>query len=369
MIKQNGKRLENQVIDAVDETYSLAECLALCTRRYDCKSLNYAERLSMCEINSEFESSESLSDDQQYVYVTTVDTDSCEPSAGNFSECCYDVTGSYNLQDRSCPGSSFQWCTCMDGFTGPKCTLSSSFSGIAVSCQQYQDAGHDLSGVLQIDLTSIAPVDVICDMDTDDGGWTVIQRRSDGSCPFNNTWDEYVNGFGSVDDEYWLGLENIYQLSEGSANGVLRVEITDYSGNEYYATYSFGIVENSRYRARFTHIEGNAGDSLSYNDNQPFSTRDLNDDLLCIDDETFNDEIVDEKMFSSSDNSSSDNNEEEVVDGISCSEYSAGTGWWFKSGVVRCIDCSLTNLNAPHAAALKWGSIQNIKQIELKYRN
>ena len=45
-----------------------------------------------------------------------------------------------------------------------------------------------------------------CDMKTAGGGWTVIQRRVDGSEDFFRSWRSYKQGFGSLLHDYWLGL-------------------------------------------------------------------------------------------------------------------------------------------------------------------
>ena len=44
-------------------------------------------------------------------------------------------------------------------------------------------------------------------------GWTLIERRQDGSVDFYRTWDEYRDGFGDLEGEFWLGNEHIYQIT------------------------------------------------------------------------------------------------------------------------------------------------------------
>ena len=60
-------------------------------------------------------------------------------------------------------------------------------------------------------------VNVYCDMITDGGGWTIIQRNKKGSLVnFNRNWDDYEEGFGDFNTEFWCGLEEIHCLTQRS---------------------------------------------------------------------------------------------------------------------------------------------------------
>ena len=59
-------------------------------------------------------------------------------------------------------------------------------------------------------------------METSPGrGWTIFQRRVDGSENFYRNWN-YRTGFGNLSGEFWLGLDKIHRLSASGQN-VLRV--------------------------------------------------------------------------------------------------------------------------------------------------
>ena len=130
-------------------------------------------------------------------------------------------------------------------------------------------------------------VNVLCDFETDGGGWTVIQKRTSGpKQEFNKTWDEYSKGFGTPDGNFWLGLDNIHALTK-NGDQELRIELEDFEGDKRYAKYSrFSVSDASDfYRLTISGFSGDstAGDSMtivaSYTSNgMRFSTRDKDND-------------------------------------------------------------------------------------------
>lgn len=96
-------------------------------------------------------------------------------------------------------------------------------------CQELFEEGERQSGLFQIQPQGSLPFLVNCKM-TSDGGWTIIQRRQDGSVDFNQPWEAYKTGFGDPQGEFWLGLEKMH-LILGDHGSHLAVQLQDWEGN------------------------------------------------------------------------------------------------------------------------------------------
>ena len=116
------------------------------------------------------------------------------------------------------------------------------------NCAEVYKAGKRISGVYPIDPDNAGAFDVCCDQTTAGGGWTVFQKRLDGSVDFFRGWDDYKRGFGSLNGEFWLGLDKIHRLTKQRSR--LRVDLEDTTGKTAYAEYDFfGVAsENSKYK-------------------------------------------------------------------------------------------------------------------------
>ncbi|XP_063438403.1 angiopoietin-related protein 2-like [Mytilus trossulus] len=152
----------------------------------------------------------------------------------------------------------------------------------ANDCSEVQSRGHDCSGVYTIKPSSTSTVQVWCDLHTDGGRWTVVQRRQDGSVDFDMNWVSYRTGFGDPRTEYWIGNENLFGLTS-SGKTELLILMETWNGVWRYARYSeFWISsESDKYRLGLSGYRGTAGDSLINSSQQAgcqFSTRDRDND-------------------------------------------------------------------------------------------
>jgi ficolin len=107
-------------------------------------------------------------------------------------------------------------------------------------------SGKTTTGVYTIDPDGLGAFAVLCDMETTPGrGWTIFQRRVDGSEDFYRNWTDYKTGFGNLPGEFWLGLDKIHRLSASGQN-VLRIDIETFEDETAYAIYeSFSVGNES----------------------------------------------------------------------------------------------------------------------------
>ncbi|XP_050082298.1 fibrinogen C domain-containing protein 1-like [Anopheles aquasalis] len=127
---------------------------------------------------------------------------------------------------------------------------------------------------------SVSPFIGFCEQEKFEGGWLIIQQRSNGTLDFDRDWIDYRNGFGQVGEEVWIGLEQIHQMTTARACELL-VELTDFDGTHKYARYSRFVIgsEAEQYRIRtLGTYSGTAGDAFGKHNEMMFTTRDRDND-------------------------------------------------------------------------------------------
>jgi len=147
----------------------------------------------------------------------------------------------------------------------------------ATSCLAFGNS----SGIHEITVPDFDSFSVLCDSQTVSPGWTVIQRRIDGKVNFQRNWAEYRDGFGSLDGEFFMGLEKIHRLTT-SSRYELYVHMTTLSGNIKIVHYDNFVVggEDEQYKLQNVGLAfGNVTkDCLGKLEGQKFSTFDRDND-------------------------------------------------------------------------------------------
>ena len=153
-------------------------------------------------------------------------------------------------------------------------------------CLEHRNRGYTVDGLYTLTMNGYKIVDAFCDQTTDGGGWTVIQRRMDGSINFFRRWKEYKKGFGQLQREHWLGNENIYLLSAQAiipgSEAMIQLKIRGRGESMFTERYGF-IQIDSEYNNYMLHVKKPSGTFsptyfTSYNHLTEFSTYDKDND-------------------------------------------------------------------------------------------
>ncbi|XP_075542577.1 techylectin-5A-like [Dermacentor variabilis] len=153
-------------------------------------------------------------------------------------------------------------------------------------CSDLLHAGQSKSGVYTVFHKAAGPSGqgVYCDMKTDGGGWTVIQRRGQfgkSVYHFYRNWTDYVNGFGDPAQEYWIGNNALHALTSGDGDMSLRVVLKNNTEDSVSVDYESIRVgnEDDLYKLHIGKLVGPEGwDAMVHGNGHNFSTFDRDND-------------------------------------------------------------------------------------------
>ncbi|XP_030243365.1 angiopoietin-related protein 1-like [Drosophila navojoa] len=132
---------------------------------------------------------------------------------------------------------------------------------------------NSIASILRLPHTE--PILAPCDSKIAGPGWIVIQRRIDGTESFNLNWEEYKKGFGDIKGEYFIGLEDMYLITQSQPHE-LYIHLEDFNNETRYARYSnflIGSEEESYKLLQLGNYSGNASNIMQYHINNALPKR------------------------------------------------------------------------------------------------
>ncbi|XP_046381502.2 microfibril-associated glycoprotein 4-like [Haliotis rufescens] len=179
------------------------------------------------------------------------------------------------------PGSGN--CTCFGGYVGLRCER------LMLDCAEGTEWGFlppDHVAMIH-PYGSPKPFLVFCEENPWDTR-TYIMARSPGTLDFYRDWAAYKGGFGDLDEEFWLGLDNVHYLTNSRSQNLIAEVHTKMPSNIYLyrqRTYSMFTVgaESTGYVMSFAYNWETApphdiGDCLTPMKGKKFSTFDVDND-------------------------------------------------------------------------------------------
>ena len=147
-------------------------------------------------------------------------------------------------------------------------------------------------------------------------GWIIIHQHIGGTFDWQLPWADYKAGFGSIDADFWLGLEKMHLLTSSRAYR-LRVEVQQETTGDWYSaeywTFTIGDEANDSYRFD---VDGYSGDANDGNRGCGWSGY-----------------VLSGMKFTTY-----DQDNDEKISGGNCAQ-SYGGGWWHNSCYCFCLTC------------------------------
>ena len=106
----------------------------------------------------------------------------------------------------------------------------------------------------------------------------------DNTVDFNQSWQSYVDGFGYLNGNYWIGLEALHSLTKETKNIRFYIQSFINDGNigvAYYDTFAIGN-SSTKYILTINGYSGNVKDSMWNSDGCKFSTSDHDNDNTTV---------------------------------------------------------------------------------------
>ena len=133
-------------------------------------------------------------------------------------------------------------------------------------------------GVYELDMST--DVSVYCK-----NGWTTVMSRGQFGNPqnyFQRTWQNMKESFGTPGEEFWIGLDLLYEFTN-QKDYALKIELDGADNVNTFALYhGFRILDTTFYTmdlGSYNQTLSTVGDSFSYQNGQKFTTLDVDNDV------------------------------------------------------------------------------------------
>ncbi|XP_049295101.1 angiopoietin-related protein 6-like [Anopheles funestus] len=136
------------------------------------------------------------------------------------------------------------------------------------------------SGLYRIRDGNNEPTFYYCETAMYGGGWTMIQRRTNGQTNFTRSFNEYRDGFGHPEKEFWIGLTRLNRITTPTQYelAILMDAFDGTTATVRYTSFKVAAETDSFRLTTLSGFSGTTGNSMSTAVGKKFSTFDRDGD-------------------------------------------------------------------------------------------